>query len=247
MFDGHLTIRRVGITLALIGWMSSATPPVYSQAGPQSLSLPQGGLTLEDRIGYQRAIEEVYWRHRMWPEQNRTPKPSLDQVMPLATIRAKVEDDLSKSEVLAVYWQRPISGEQLQAEMERMARQTKQPAMLAELWAALGNDPYVIAECLARPSLANRLIRNWYAYDERYHGELKRQAEAELSAYGSARQMREMSGEYREVDWRKAERADVGAKHAGPGSGQEALVLEFRRMGRQGAPAHSGIRRSDDP
>jgi hypothetical protein len=33
----------------------------------------------------------------------------------------------------------------LQAEMERMARQTRASAVLDELWAALGRDPFVIA------------------------------------------------------------------------------------------------------
>ena len=42
--------------------------------------------------------------------------------------------------------------------MDRMARHTKQPDVLRELFAALGNDPYVIAECLARPILAERLV-----------------------------------------------------------------------------------------
>jgi hypothetical protein len=43
--------------------------------------------------------------------------------------------------------------------MERMARQTRASAVLDELWAALGRDPFVIAECLARPLLAERLLR----------------------------------------------------------------------------------------
>jgi hypothetical protein len=33
-------------------------------------------LTLGDRVGYQRAIEEVYWRHRIWPKERPDPKPS---------------------------------------------------------------------------------------------------------------------------------------------------------------------------
>ena len=70
--------------------------------------------------------------------------------------------------------------DQLQAEMERMASHTKQPGVLREIFAALGNDPFVIAECLARPVLAERLITELYAHDQRFHGELKRRAEAEL-------------------------------------------------------------------
>ena len=39
-----------------------------------------------------------------------------------------------------------------------MANHTKQPDILRELFEALGNDPFVIAECLARPLLTERLI-----------------------------------------------------------------------------------------
>jgi|SRR5438876_5351858 len=35
---------------------------------------------------------------------------------------------------------------------------TRQPEVLQELFEALGNDPFVIAECLARPILAERLL-----------------------------------------------------------------------------------------
>ena len=114
-------------------------------------------LFFEDRVAYQRAIEEVYWRHRIWPKERPDPKPSLDAVMSQATIEKKVQDYLSNSELLEQEWQKPITPEQLQAEMDRMAQHTKQPEMLRELFAALGNDPFVIAECLARPVLLERL------------------------------------------------------------------------------------------
>ena len=57
--------------------------------------------------------------------------------------------------------------------MERMAKHTKQPEVLHELFDALGNDPFVIAECLARPALSERLLTNCYAQDQRFYGELK--------------------------------------------------------------------------
>ena len=111
-----------------------------------------------ERVAYQRAIEDVYWRHRIWPKENPDPKPSLDAVMSQAQLEKKVEDYLRDSQALEDYWQQPITAEQLQAEMDRMARDTKQPEVLRELFEALGNDPAVIAECLARPVLAERLI-----------------------------------------------------------------------------------------
>jgi hypothetical protein len=115
-------------------------------------------LTFTDRVAYQRAIEEVYWRHRIWPKANAGPKPPLDKVMSQAQIEKKVEDYLRNSQALEDYWQRQITPDQLQAEMERIASHTKQPGVLREIFAALGNDPFVIAECLARPVLAERLL-----------------------------------------------------------------------------------------
>src|SRR5438552_14716649 len=123
-------------------------------------------LALADRVAYQRAIEELYWRHRIWPKENSKPKPSLDDVMPAQQIEKKVEDYLRDSQALEDYWQKPIAPEQLQAEMERMARSTKQPEVLLELFEALGNDPSVIAQCLARPVLAERLVADLSAHDK---------------------------------------------------------------------------------
>ncbi len=95
--------------------------------------------------------------------QKRTliPNHALDAVMSQAQLENKVASYLHDSLVLEDYWQRPITAEQLQTEMDRMARDTKQPEVLRELFAALGNDPAVIAECLARPTLAERLIADF--------------------------------------------------------------------------------------
>ena len=113
-------------------------------------------LSFAERVAYQTAIEDVYWRHRIWPDTNPGPKPALDKVMSQAEIEKKVTDYLRNSQALEDYLQRPITADQLQAEMERMASHTKQPEVLQELFEALGNDPFVIAECLARPILAER-------------------------------------------------------------------------------------------
>src|SRR6266446_5199470 len=126
----------------------------------------QRTLTFADRVAYQCAIEDVYWRHRIWPKEQSGPKPPLEKIMSQAQIEKKVEDYLRNSELLEQYWQRPITPDQLQAEMERMASHTKQPGVLREIFAALGNDPLVIAECLARPVLTERLIADLSAQDK---------------------------------------------------------------------------------
>src|SRR5881392_1799431 len=114
-------------------------------------------LTFEERVAYQRAIEEVYWRHRIWPKENANAKPSLDAVMSQAQLENKVADYLRESQALEDHSQRPITAKDLQAEMDRMAQHTRQPEVLRELFDALGNDPFVIAECLAKPVLAQRI------------------------------------------------------------------------------------------
>ena len=165
-------------------------------------------LGFAERVAYQRAIEEVYWRHRIWPKESADPKPSLNDVMSQAQLEKKVADYLRKSQALEDYWQRPLSAEQLQAEMDRMAQHTKQPEVLRELFEALGNDPFVIAECLARPALAERFLTNWYAYDQRIHGELKQRAQADLLAHPAVEQMN--SGTYSEIELIKSDSGDIG-------------------------------------
>jgi hypothetical protein len=115
-------------------------------------------LTLADRIAYQRAIEEVYWRHRIWPKDNPGPKRSLDALISREQVEEKVEDYLRKSQFVADQRGSPITASELQAEMDRMAIHSGRPEVLRELFEALGNDPFIIAECLARPALAERLV-----------------------------------------------------------------------------------------
>jgi len=136
----------------------------FHPEAPAKTSHPAAaGLTFAERVAYQRAIEDVYWRHRIWPRnrgERPDPKPSLDAVMSQVQLENKVHDYLRKSRALQDYWQQPITSEQLQTEMDRMAKQTKQPEVLRELFEALGNDPLVAAECLARPILAERLFKS---------------------------------------------------------------------------------------
>src|SRR6266508_6992542 len=139
--------------------IAAKTLPAFFQGdAPAKFSRPT--LSFSERVAYQHAIEDVYWRHRIWPKDRPDPKPSLDAVMSQAQLKKKVTDYLRKSQALEDHWQRPITAEQLQAEMERMAIHTKKPEVLRELFAALGNDAFIIAECLARPALAERLLIN---------------------------------------------------------------------------------------
>ena len=208
--SGFLTRRAFAALLlcAVTCFVVTRTLPAFFQSDA-SANVSQRTLTFAERVAYQRAIEDVYWRHRVWPKERPDAKPSLDAVMSQVQLEKKVMDYLRKSQALEDYWQRPITGEQLQAEMDRMATHTKQPEVLRELFDALGNDPFVIAECLARPALADRLLTNWYAYDQRIHGQLKQRAEAELQAHNTVEQIKQTTGKYSEIEFIKSDNEET--------------------------------------
>src|SRR5215469_3607316 len=43
-------------------------------------------LSFAERVAYQRAIEDVYWRHRIWPNECSDIEPSLNAVMSQAQL-----------------------------------------------------------------------------------------------------------------------------------------------------------------
>lgn len=143
----------------------------------QALSDSEPPLTFEERVKAQEAIERVYYEKRIWPKENPGPKPPFEKMVSAETIRAKAEDAVLKSHALEANWGRPLTSEQLQAEMDRFAKKTKDPEGLKALFAALDNDPTLIAEVLARQTLSDRLIRTWYAWDPRFHKDKRRLAE----------------------------------------------------------------------
>ena len=162
--SGAFNMNYSSGSLTGVSILAGTLPALFRPEASSNFS--QRTLTFAERVAYQRAIEEVYWRHRIWPKERPDPKPALDAVMPQPQIEKKVQDYLRDSQALEAYWQKPITPEQLQAEMERMARDTKQPEVLRELFEALGNDPFVIAECLARPVLAECLVVELSAHEK---------------------------------------------------------------------------------
>jgi N-acetylneuraminic acid mutarotase len=144
--------------IACLLGMEIPTALGLANASPEPRETGSGRtLSSAERVAYQYAIEEIYWRHRIWPKDSPGPKPPLDAVISRGQIEKKVTGYLRKSQLVADERGRPITPSELQAEMDRMATHTKQPEVLRELFAVLGNDPFVIAECLAQPILAERL------------------------------------------------------------------------------------------
>ena len=197
--------RQFGFSLIVLIGAALTAPAIadFSLLDPAPLSF-------DERLECQRSIEQVYWQHRIWPAANPGPKPAIEEVLSGSVLRERVTTYLQKTAALEVFWHRPLTGEQLQAEMNRMVRDTRDPSRLRELFDALDHDPLLIAECLARPALVDRLTRNWYARDPRFHGTTRERAETALAA--GARQgtpMPDLGGEYSVTEWRlTAENSD---------------------------------------
>ncbi len=160
---------------------------------------PTAALDERSRIRCQEALERVAWNHRSGEAG-----PSFTEAVPDSVLRRKAEDGVLKTAALARFWGVTIAPAQLQAELDRMAARSQAPARLRELFRALGDDPRLAAECLARPLLADRLIRSAYALDDRLHAESRALAEQEArtldwAAPNAAR------GVLSEVEWRRAD------------------------------------------
>jgi hypothetical protein len=143
-------------------------------------SLAAKELAFEERVEAQRTIDRIYYSHQLG-----APRP-FDGAVPQEVTERKVATYLKESVALDTLWHTPVTQAMLQRELERIAAGTRMPERLRELYAALGDDPFVVAECVARPVLVDRLSRSFFAWDERIHGEARRHAEmlrAELSSF----------------------------------------------------------------
>ena len=90
---GSFSLQLVLCSAAVCSMITGTLLAFFHPEAPAQASHPAaGGLTFAERVAYQRAIEEVYWRHRIWPRKGSVtnPKPSLDAVMSQAQIESKV-------------------------------------------------------------------------------------------------------------------------------------------------------------
>ena len=117
------------------------------------------------------AIERVYYQHRLGT------KPPFEETLPQTTLEALVRLDLNKEAVLKKVYRVEITPALLEAEVQRINTTTRAPEMLAEIKAALSNDPVKFAEALARPILVERLLREKFENDDALHATQRRECE----------------------------------------------------------------------
>jgi N-acetylneuraminic acid mutarotase len=154
-------VRR---TLFVAGLVFGASSSVATLCAVPSLDFRQ-------RLGAQEAIERYYHAHQIGDTR------SFEQAVPRSILQDRVQTYLKESVALERFWKTRVIGDMLQQELARMAAGSRMPERLRELYAALGNDPLLVREALARPALVDRLARNFYAYDSRIHTEEQREAE----------------------------------------------------------------------
>lgn len=123
------------------------------------------------RCADRAAIERVYHHHRLG---NKLP---FEQTLPGETLERLVRDDLRKEAALKVAYGLEVTPALLDAEVNRINATTRAPDILAELKAALGNDPARFAQAVARPIVVERLLRDRFDNDDQLHDAQRRAAE----------------------------------------------------------------------
>ncbi|MCU0257650.1 MAG: hypothetical protein MUF56_01320 [Solirubrobacteraceae bacterium] len=149
-------MRSAIVVVSLFALCGSASVRAGSPSAPAASG--HGPLSIEQRLDARRAIEAVYWAHRTWPAENPRPKPPLSEILDDGALRARLAYETRREDELARACGRRIAPAMLQAELDRIARATRRPSMLAALFDALGRDARLVAECLVRPVLVERLL-----------------------------------------------------------------------------------------
>ncbi len=72
--SGFLGSRALLILLLCAAASSILAGTLLAFLGPDApAKVSQRTLTYAERVAYQRAIEDVYWRHRIWPKERLIP------------------------------------------------------------------------------------------------------------------------------------------------------------------------------
>ena len=139
------------VWLALLSWLG----PMLTAAAKDA-DLPSLGA---DRT----AIEQIYYTHRLGT------KPPFEETLPPAQIEKLVALELKKEAVLKRVHGVEITAAMVDAEVRRIDATTRAPEVLAELKAALGNDPARFARSMARPIVVERILRARFENDDQLH------------------------------------------------------------------------------
>jgi hypothetical protein len=122
---------------------------------------------VQDRI----AIEHVYFNHRLGNQQ------SFEQAVTREVVEQLVRQDLLKEAALEKCYGIEITATQIDSEVQRIDASTRAPEVLAELKAALDNDPKRFVQTVVKPILVERLLRDHFENDAQLHSVERLKAE----------------------------------------------------------------------
>lgn len=114
-------------------------------------------IPLAERIAAQRAVDDLYRAHLT----GAAAPVSLDERTALAS--RKVDRALRMTAALRETYAIAVGPDELQREMERIARRSRFPDRLVAIYAALGDDAAAVRETVARPLVVERLLRASHA------------------------------------------------------------------------------------
>ena len=117
------------------------------------------------------AVERVYYQHRLGT------KPPFAETLSRATLEGLVRLELHKEASLKKTYGMTVTPAQLAAEVQRINTTTQSPEMLAEIKAALGNDPEKFANTFAKPILVERELRQRFDNDDALHAATRHECE----------------------------------------------------------------------
>lgn len=136
------------------------------------LGLSLVGALPADAIADRRAVEEVYYKHRLGT------KPPFAETMPPKLLAELVQRESHREWVLKSAYGVEIQAAQVEAEVKRIESTSKAPEVLAEIQAALGGDRARFAATVARPIVVERMLRARFEADAALHAPQRQAADA---------------------------------------------------------------------
>ncbi len=137
---------------------------------------------VQNRIQCQEVINSIKWDNLEWPKQNIYKKPPF-QTTGHTYSEKKVLESLHMEWTLFNYFGIEFSDFQLQNELNRIIKNSKDKKKLKEYFDHLDNDPVTITECMVRPALVNQTLHKLFHKNKNIHNSVKQQALAGFSVY----------------------------------------------------------------
>lgn len=200
-------IKRWGLSHLLLSVTLMGGVPSGLAAG----SSPDNNQAIERLVEGQRQLDRLAWSHRIWPDSNLEQKPAFDTAVSVAATREQVFETRRLVAALRSYWREPISNAELQRELTRMTRSSKDPGRLVERFEALNHDPQLIYALIVEPVLAARRARLAFERDPRSFAQQKAQLMQQLrrstDRFSGTRWMKVTRDRVDDEPWRESKTA----------------------------------------